>query len=97
MNWLLGTPQRVYAHEPTPGHVHAVVDYGGASGVVEGSMAMPRSYPFASSIRVLGEAGVAEYGFLLSVPAALLQVHGSAVQQASDAGLAFNNLLQLES
>jgi len=63
MNWLLGTPQRVYAHEPTPGHVHAVVDYGGASGVVEGSMAMPRSYPFSSSIRVLGEAGVAEYGF----------------------------------
>jgi predicted dehydrogenase len=63
MNWLLGTPRQVYASEPTPGHVQAVVDYDGASGVAEGSMAMPRSYPFSSSIRVLCEGGVAEYGF----------------------------------
>jgi predicted dehydrogenase len=63
MNWLLGTPRTVYAHEPTPGHVHAVVDYGGVSGLAEASMTMPRSYPFSSSIRVLGERGVAEYAF----------------------------------
>ncbi len=63
MNWLLGTPRTVYASEPTPGHVHAVVEYDGASGVAEASMAMPRSYPFSSSIRVLGEDGVAEYSF----------------------------------
>ena len=63
MNWLLGTPQSVYASEPTPGHVHAVVEYDGASGVAEGSMAMPRSYPFSSNIRVLCEGGVAEYAF----------------------------------
>ena len=32
MNWLLGTPRSVYASEPTPGHVHAVVEYDDASG-----------------------------------------------------------------
>ena len=63
MNWLLGTPRSVYASEPTPGHLHAVVEYDGASGVAEGSMSMPRSYPFSSSIRVLCENAVAEYGF----------------------------------
>jgi predicted dehydrogenase len=63
LNWLLGTPRSVYASEPAPGHVHAVVDYGGASGVVEGSMSMPRSYPFSSNIRVLCDGGVAEYAF----------------------------------
>jgi predicted dehydrogenase len=64
MNALLGTPRSVYASEPQPGHVHAVVEYAdGGSGIVEGSMAMPRSYPFSSDIRVLGERGVAEYAF----------------------------------
>ena len=63
MNWLLGRPHRVYASEPAPGHVHAVVEYDGAAGLAEASMAMPTSYPFSSSIRVLGEGGVAEYAF----------------------------------
>ena len=63
MNWLLGTPRTVTASEPSPGHLHALVEYDGAAGIGEGSMAMPRSYPFSSSIRVLGESGVAEYGF----------------------------------
>jgi len=63
LNWLLGTPRMVFAREPTPGHVLAVVEYDGASGLVEGSMTMPRSYPFSSNIRVLCEGGVAEYGF----------------------------------
>ena len=64
MNALLGTPRSVYASEPEPGHVHAVVEYAdGGSGIAEGSMAMPRSYPFTSDIRVLGERGVAEYAF----------------------------------
>jgi predicted dehydrogenase len=64
MNALLGTPRSVYASEPEPGHVHAVVEYAdGGSGIAEGSMAMPRSYPFSSDIRVLGERGVAEYAF----------------------------------
>jgi predicted dehydrogenase len=63
MNALLGAPRSVYASEPEPGHVHAVVEYDGGSGIAEGSMAMPRSYPFSSDIRVLGERGVAEYAF----------------------------------
>jgi predicted dehydrogenase len=64
MNALLGTPRSVYASEPEPGHVHALVEYAdGGSGIAEGSMAMPRSYPFSSDIRVLGERGVAEYAF----------------------------------
>jgi predicted dehydrogenase len=63
MNWLLGTPRRVYARAPVPGHVLAVVDYDGAQGIAEGSMAMPKSYPFSSNVRVLCEGGVAEYAF----------------------------------
>lgn len=63
MNWLLGTARTVYAREPAPGHVVATVEYDDASGVAEGSMAMPRSYPFSSNIRVLCERGAAEYSF----------------------------------
>jgi predicted dehydrogenase len=63
MNWLLGAPRRVYARAPEPDHVLAIVDYDGAEGTAEGSMAMPKSYPFSSNVRVLCENGVAEYGF----------------------------------
>ena len=63
MNWLLGQPLRVFAREPRPGHVQAVVEYEGATGIAEGSVAMPRSYPFSSNIRVVCEDGAAEYAF----------------------------------
>jgi UDP-N-acetylglucosamine 3-dehydrogenase len=63
MNWLLGEPRRVFAHSPRVGHVTAVVEYDGASGFAEGSVSMPRSYPFSSDIRVLCEGGGAEYAF----------------------------------
>jgi predicted dehydrogenase len=63
LNALLGEPQTVYAGEPEPGHVQAIVEYDGATGMVEGSMAMPRSYPFSSNIRMLASGGVAEYAF----------------------------------
>jgi predicted dehydrogenase len=63
MNWLLGPPVSVFAHEPAPGHVQALVEYEGASGIAEGSMRMPASYPFSSSIRVDCESGSAEYAF----------------------------------
>jgi predicted dehydrogenase len=63
MNWLLGHPRRVFASEPRPGHVHSLVEYDGAEGIAEGSVAMPRSYPFSSNIRVLCEGGAAEYAF----------------------------------
>ena len=62
-NWLLGEPRSVYASEPAPNYVHAVVSYDGASAVVEGGMCMPRSYLFSSNIRVLCDGGVAEYAF----------------------------------
>ncbi|MGI8973716.1 MAG: Gfo/Idh/MocA family protein [Gaiella sp.] len=83
MNWLLGAPRSVYASEPAPGHVHAVVEYDGASGVAEGSMAMPRSYPFSSSIRVLCEDAVAEYSF----SAAPVEGEGNIGASASARGL----------
>src|SRR3954464_14498360 len=64
LNWLLGEPRRVFARAAAPGHVHALVEYAdGGQGVAEGSLAMPKSYPFSSNIRVLCEGGVAEYGF----------------------------------
>jgi predicted dehydrogenase len=68
MNQLLGSPVRVYARAPVPGHVLAIVDYDGAHGIAEGSMAMPRSYPFSSNVRVLCQGGVAEYA-LSAAPA----------------------------
>jgi predicted dehydrogenase len=63
MNWLLGAPRRVFAQAPHPEHVVAVVEYDGAHGIAEGSMAMPKAYPFSSNVRVLAEDGVAEYAF----------------------------------
>jgi predicted dehydrogenase len=63
MNWLLGMPRRVFARAPQPDHVHALVEYDDAQGFAEGSMAMPKSYPFSSGVRVLAEGGVAEYAF----------------------------------
>jgi predicted dehydrogenase len=63
MNWLLGTPRRVFARAPHPEHVLAIVEYDGAQGIAEGSMAMPKAYPFSSNVRVLAEGGVAEYAF----------------------------------
>jgi predicted dehydrogenase len=66
MNWLLGSPQRVFARAVGTGgraHVLALVEYERAEGSAEGSMLMPGSYPFSSNIRVLCERGVAEYAF----------------------------------
>ena len=63
MNWLFGKPISVFAREPAPGHVQALVEYEDGSGTAEGSMRMPRSYPFSSTIRVDCEHGAAEYAF----------------------------------
>ena len=63
LNWLLGEPRRVFARASRPGHLVATVEYDTAHGIVEGSMLMPKTYPFTSNIRVLCERGVAEYGF----------------------------------
>jgi predicted dehydrogenase len=68
-NWLLGEPRSVYARGTSsqgagnPDSIVAVVEYDGAHATVEGSMAMPRSFPFTSLIRVNAERGAAEYAF----------------------------------
>jgi predicted dehydrogenase len=69
MNVLLGPPRSVYARgiylgEPSyPNQVLALVEHEGGKAGVEGSMAMPTSYPFSAGIRVLCESGVIEHGF----------------------------------
>jgi predicted dehydrogenase len=68
-NWLLGEPRSVYARgtasqkDGSVDSVVAVVEYDGAHATVEGSMAMPSSFPFTSLIRVNAEKGAAEYAF----------------------------------
>ena len=68
MNWLLGRPKQVFARAGAaegigPGHVLTLLEYDGAEAVAEGSLIMPRSYPFSAGIRVLCEGGVLEHGF----------------------------------
>lgn len=65
MNLLFGSPRAVFARAVAgaPEHVHAVVSYDAAEAIVEGSSAMPASFPFSAGIRVLCERGVMEHGF----------------------------------
>jgi UDP-N-acetylglucosamine 3-dehydrogenase len=68
LNWLFGTPKSVYARgkELKPGlwnDIHALVDYGGPNGFVEGSEFMPQGYPFTAAMKVLCESGVVEFMF----------------------------------
>jgi UDP-N-acetylglucosamine 3-dehydrogenase len=104
LNWLLGAPKSVYARgkEMRPGlwtDVHALVDYGNATGVVEGSQFMPQGYPFTSTLKVLCEGGVVELVFRaggISVEmggGASLMVHeaGKAYPLAPKPGDAYDN------
>lgn len=68
MNWLLGRPRQVVARAAAaegcpPGHVVASLEYDGGQALAEGSLMMPRSYPFSAGMRVLCEKGVLEHGF----------------------------------
>jgi predicted dehydrogenase len=69
LNWLLGAPWAVDArgvNNPRSGgwdQVQALIDYRGASALVDGGMMMPESYPFSSSLQVLCERGALEYHF----------------------------------
>jgi UDP-N-acetylglucosamine 3-dehydrogenase len=65
LNLLLGKPRSVFARAARggEGHVVAVVDHEGGTGLVEGSMIMPTSFPFSAGIRILGEDAVLEHGF----------------------------------
>lgn len=60
--WLLGKPHAVTSCAPDysgtgGGQVFIALDYEGASAVVEGSGIMPLSFPFSTSLRVVGEEG----------------------------------------
>jgi len=69
LNWILGTPQAVVGRGVTNtrsggyDQVQVMIDYGSASGQVDGGMMMPESYPFTSALHVLCEAGAFEYTF----------------------------------
>jgi predicted dehydrogenase len=104
LNWLLGAPKSVYARgkERLPGlwnDVHALVDYGGTNGAVDGCLVMPEGYPFTSALKVLCEGGVIELLFRaggVSVEmggGASLTVHegGKAYPVAPKPGDAYDN------
>ena len=65
LNVLLGEPRTVFARAARggEGHVVAMVEHDRGTGLVEGSMIMPTSFPFSAGIRILGEDGVLEHGF----------------------------------
>jgi predicted dehydrogenase len=69
MNLLLGAPRSAFARaislgDPSyPNQVVALVEHDGGEASVEGSMAMPTSFPFSAGIRVVCERGVIEHGF----------------------------------
>ena len=68
VNWVMGAPMTIYARgqQVKPGlwhHVNAIIDYGGAQAVVEGSEILPADYPFTCSLKVLCEGGSIEFMF----------------------------------
>jgi UDP-N-acetylglucosamine 3-dehydrogenase len=91
LNWLFGMPKTVYARgkELKAGlwnDIHALVDYGGASGMVEGSEFMPQGYPFTSTMRVLCENGVVE--FIFRAGGVSVEMGGGASLMVHEAGKA---------
>jgi predicted dehydrogenase len=69
LNWILGTPVAVSANgiaNPRSGgldHAQVLVTYDGGTGMAEGGMIQPESYPFTSRVEVLCEHGAIEYHF----------------------------------
>ena len=69
LNWVFGAPLSVTANgirNPRSGgwdQVQILIDYGTTSAVVDGGMMMPESYPFSSTLQVLGSEGFVEYDF----------------------------------
>jgi predicted dehydrogenase len=69
LNWVFGTPVSVTANgirNPRSNgwdQVQMLIDYGTTSAVVDGGMMMPDSYPFTSTLQVLGSNGFLEYDF----------------------------------
>jgi predicted dehydrogenase len=64
LNGLLGPARRVAATAVAGGrHVTALVEHERGRAAVEGSHAMPASYPFTAGLRLLCERGVLDHGF----------------------------------
>lgn len=69
LNWVLGTPTNVTAHglwnARSGGYDYgqAVIGYADGTGMAEGGMMHPESYPFTSRFEVLCEHGAVEYHF----------------------------------
>ncbi len=63
-NALLGAPRRVHAVATAGGrHVRSIVEHEHGAATVEGSHAMPPSFPFTAGLRVLCERGVLDHRF----------------------------------
>jgi predicted dehydrogenase len=68
IHWILGHPQNVYTvgiQAPTGSwdHVHTTLTYPQAQATIEATYLMPESWPFTTSICVLGTEGALEYTF----------------------------------
>ena len=69
INWLLGAPQSVVANgirNPRSGgldQAQVLIGYEGGTGVADGGMIQPESYPFTSRLEVLCARGAIEYHF----------------------------------
>jgi predicted dehydrogenase len=65
LNALLGPAERVSALGSADGrHFQMLLEHPGGNGAIEGSHAMPGSYPFTANLRVLCERGVLEHRFV---------------------------------
>jgi predicted dehydrogenase len=65
LNALLGPARSVVAHAAADGrHFQMLLEHERGSGAIEGSHAMPASYPFTANLRVLCERGVLEHRFV---------------------------------
>ncbi len=84
LNWVFGMPRAVTARGDRNARsggwdqVQLLIDYDGASAVVDGGMTMPDSYPFSSRLELLGERGALEYHF---------RAGGRSVEMVDGAGL----------
>ena len=68
IHWILGHPRSVYTvgiQSPTGSwdHVHTTLTYPQAQASLEASLLMPESWPFTTSMYVLGTEGALEYTF----------------------------------
>jgi predicted dehydrogenase len=68
MNWMFGSPETVQSialqgEGPGAPHVAVGVSYARGAGVVEGSVSLPTSHPFSTSISVYCEEASVHYGY----------------------------------